>query len=85
MNNKKFKKKVHEVVKRIPPGVTFSYKEVAKRAGNRRACRAVGKILSNNKDTSIPCHRVIRADGSIGGYNEGMKEKIKKLRKEGAM
>jgi O-6-methylguanine DNA methyltransferase len=64
-----FKKHVLEVVKKIPKGTTMSYKEVAQKAGNENAARAVGMILSRNNDTSIPCHRVIHSDGSIGAYN----------------
>lgn len=76
-----FKEKVYEVVKKIPKGKVLTYKEVAKRAGNEKASRAVGNILNKNYDPSIPCHRVIRADGKIGGYNRGsyLKEKILKL------
>jgi len=74
----------------------LSYKEVAKLAGSSRAWRAVGNILSKNKDLhppkfsrktlagkQIPCHRVIRSNGEIGGYNWGIKNKIALLKKEG--
>ncbi len=60
---------VKVVVRNIPRGKTLSYKEVASRAGNPRASRAVARIMSQNIDPSVPCHRVIHADGSIGGYN----------------
>jgi len=81
---KTFKQKVLAVVSKIPKGSTLSYKEVAARAGNVRACRAVGNILNKNYDPRIPCHRVIRSDGEPGGYNRGTKMKIRRLRKEGA-
>jgi len=81
---KTFKQKVLAVVSKIPKGSTLSYKEVAARAGNVRACRAVGNILNKNHDPRIPCHRVIRSDGEPGGYNRGTKMKIRRLRKEGA-
>ena len=61
----------------------MTYGEVARRAGNPRAARAVGAILHTNYDPKIPCHRVIRSDGKIGGYNRGSKSKIKKLKSEG--
>ena len=48
----------------------MSYKEVARQAGNLNASRAVGTIMSKNADKNIPCHRVIRSDGKIGGYNK---------------
>lgn len=80
-----FKEKVLSVVKKIPKGKTLTYKEVAVRAGNSGASRAVGNILMTNYDPSVPCHRVIRSDGNPGGYNRGVKEKIKILKKEGAL
>jgi O-6-methylguanine DNA methyltransferase len=64
-----FKKHVLEVVKKIPRGTTMSYQEVAQKAGNEKAARVVGMILSRNSDTSIPCHRVIHINGSLGAYN----------------
>lgn len=84
-----FKEMVQKVVRDIPKGKTLSYKEVALRAGSPNAARAVGMIMAHNKDTSIPCHRVIRADGKIGGYNglrggkTGDKAKIALLKAEG--
>ena len=56
---------------RIPRGRTMSYKQVAKKAGNSRAARAVGTLMSKNFDPKIPCHRVIRSDGKVGDYNRG--------------
>ena len=84
MENKlSFKNKVLEVVKRIPRGEFLSYAEVAKLAGNPKAYRAVGNILNKNKDyKNIPCHRVIRSDGKIGGYNLGKRRKEDLLRAE---
>lgn len=64
-----FKEKVIEVVKQIPKGHTLTYGEVAGLAGNPRAARAVGNIMRNNKDITIACHRVVRADGKCGGHN----------------
>lgn len=78
-----FSQKVYEVVKKIPKGKVLTYKEVARRAGNVKASRAVGNILNKNHNPKIPCHRVIRSDGKLGGYNKGSKEKIKILKKEG--
>jgi methylated-DNA-[protein]-cysteine S-methyltransferase len=66
-----FTEQVHRVVKAIPPGTTLSYAGVAKLAGNPKAARAVARIMSQNFDPSIPCHRVIRSDGTLGGYNRG--------------
>lgn len=79
-----FKKKVLETVSKIPEGKVLTYKQVAKLAGSPRAYRSVGNILNKNYDPNIPCHRVIRSDGSAGGYNRGTKNKLLKLREEGA-
>ena len=78
-----FKEKVFAVVAKILKGKVLTYKEVAKLAGRPNAFRAVGNILSINKDKRIPCHRVIRSDGKIGGYNGNLGEKRALLRKEG--
>lgn len=61
----------------------MSYKEVAKLAGSPRAWRAVGNILNKNRNPQIPCHRVIKTNRMIGGYNRGLKEKTSLLKKEG--
>lgn len=79
-----FKNRVLEIVKKIPKGKTRSYKEMAKMAGRPRAYRAVGNILNKNYDKKIPCHRVIRSDGKIGGYNRGSKNKKLILEEEKA-
>ncbi len=71
------------VVSKIPRGKTMSYAEVAALAGNPRAARAVGSIMHANCDPHVPCHRVIRSDGSPGGYNRGIAAKLKRLRAEG--
>lgn len=80
-----FQEKVLRVVKNIPKGEVLSYKEVARRAGRPKAYRAVGNILSKNYDPKIPCHRVIRSDGSLGGYNRGRCQKKILLKKEGVI
>ena len=77
-----FKEKVYSVVKKIPKGKTISYKEVAKRAGFPRAWRAVGNILNKNRNSEVPCHRVIRSDGKIGGFFGGTEKKAALLQKE---
>lgn len=79
----KFKKKILDIVKKIPRGKVLSYKDVAKLAGKPKAWRAVGNILNKNLNLKIPCHRVIRSDGKIGGYNRGIKKKIALLKREG--
>lgn len=77
---------MREIVREIPKGETLTYGEVAGRAGSPNAARAVGSIMSSNFDPTIPCHRVIRADGKIGKYNRGGEErKCELLREEGAI
>lgn len=79
-----FQRKVWEVVKTIPHGETRSYKWVAEKLGNPRAVRAVGQALKKNPLPGvIPCHRVIRSDGSLGGFSRGLKKKRELLRSEG--
>jgi len=80
-----FSEKVFKVVSKIPRGKILTYKEVARRAGSPNAYRAVGNILNTNHDPKIPCHRVIRSDGTLGGYNRGHANKVKILRKEGVL
>ncbi len=63
-----FKEKVLKVISKIPEGEFLTYKEVAKKAGNLKAYRTVANILAGNKDPQIPCHRVIRHDYLVGGY-----------------
>lgn len=70
-NPSAFTESVRAVVRKIPRGSTLSYKEVAQKAGNQNAARAVARIMSQNYDPTVPCHRVIRTDGGLGGYNRG--------------
>jgi methylated-DNA-[protein]-cysteine S-methyltransferase len=80
-----FAKKVYSIVAKIPKGKTLTYKQVAYAAGSPGAFRAVGNILNKNRDTNVPCHRVIRSDGIPGGFRDGTKKKIAILQKEGAI
>ncbi|MDD2796850.1 MAG: MGMT family protein [Candidatus Pacebacteria bacterium] len=78
-----FKEKVYNVVKQIKKGKVLTYKQVAEKIGHPKSYRAVGNVLSKNTDKNIPCHRVIRSDNKIGGYNKGTLAKQKLLQKEG--
>ncbi len=80
-----FRQRVYGIVRSIPRGQTLTYQAVARRAGNPRAYRAVGNILNKNYDPAIPCHRVVRSDGKLGGYNRGSKNKKALLKKEGIL
>jgi methylated-DNA-[protein]-cysteine S-methyltransferase len=70
---------VRAAVRQIPKGETRTYGEVAKAIGHPGAARAVGTIMKNNYDPTVPCHRVIRSDGKIGAYNRGGPEKKRAL------
>jgi O-6-methylguanine DNA methyltransferase len=78
-----FAKSVLTAVSNIPRGMVMSYGEVASIVHSHRGARAVGNVLMNNFDPSVPCHRVIRADGTCGEYNRGRAIKRNLLRKEG--
>jgi AraC family transcriptional regulator, regulatory protein of adaptative response / methylated-DNA-[protein]-cysteine methyltransferase len=68
-----FEKSVWQLLKTIPPGETWSYADLAKKLGNPNATRAVGHANGKNSIAIvIPCHRVIRSDGSLGGYGGGI-------------
>jgi len=83
---KSFADRVRDVVRKIPKGTTMTYKQVATRAGNPNAARAVGAVMRTNYLDDVPCHRVVHSDGSIGNYNRGGSEKKKEiLRREGAI
>jgi len=81
-----FQQKVWTAISKIPKGKTLTYKELAIKIGKPRAVRAVGNAVGANPlPITIPCHRVIKTDGSLGGYSGkgGVKTKQKLLRKEG--
>jgi methylated-DNA-[protein]-cysteine S-methyltransferase len=66
-----FTESVKAVVRDIPKGEVRTYAEVARAAGNAKAARAVANVMAANYDPTVPCHRVIRSDGNLGGYNRG--------------
>lgn len=79
-----FSEAVYQIVSRIPRGQTMTYKEVAEAVGKPKAYRAVGNILNKNRDfENVPCYRVVRSDGKIGGYVLGRNKKERLLKEEG--
>ncbi len=81
-----FDRKVWCALLRIPYGTTVSYAEIAQDIGNPRAARSVGNANHRNPwAIVVPCHRVIRADGSFGGYGAGIHRKIQLIRHEKAV
>lgn len=80
-----FQQRCWQALRQIPPGETRSYGEQAAMLGNPKASRAVGGANgANNIAVLIPCHRVVQADGSLGGYAYGPEIKAELLRREGA-
>lgn len=77
-----FEKKVYTIVRSIPRGRVATYGIIARAAGNPNAARAIGNALNKNYSSAIPCHRVVRSDGSTGGYNRGIARKIALLQRE---
>lgn len=80
-----FQKKVWDALMKIPPGETRSYAELAAQLGQPRAARAVAGACAHNRvAVVVPCHRVVRGDGSPGGYRWGLPLKQRLLRREAA-
>ncbi len=71
MRSLSFADRVRAAVRQIKRGETRTYGEVAVAIGHPGAARAVGTVMKNNYDTSVPCHRVVRKDGTLGAYNRG--------------
>jgi len=86
----KFQKKVYQICKKIPRGRITTYKIVAEKM-KTKAYRAVGTALNKNPHgilkcegkNMVPCHRIINSNGFVGGFANGIKNKIKLLKKEG--
>ena len=81
-----FRRRALRAVARIPYGQTRSYREIARRAGNERAVRAAGTACGVNPiPIVVPCHRVLRSGGGLGGYGGGLPMKRALLRLEGVL
>ena len=79
-----FEKSVYAACGKIPKGRLSTYAQIARAIGKPQSARAVGNALNKNPFAPrVPCHRVIRSDGSVGGFASGSAEKIKMLKKEG--
>ena len=75
---------VYQLLLQIPEGKTTTYGDLATALGNPSASRLIGRILGRNPNpVTVPCHRVVKSDGSLGGYNGGIDRKIELLKKEG--
>lgn len=79
-----FQQSVWKALRAIPQGTTCTYKEIAATIGKPKAFRAVGSAVGANPIAYlIPCHRVIRTDGNLGGYHWGLERKVRMLKSEG--
>ena len=73
-----FRDRILKLVTMVPKGKVTTYKELARAMGNPKAYRAVANALARNPfPIKIPCHRVIRSNGEVGGYILGVRRKIK--------
>lgn len=83
-NKTKFEKEVLVATFKIPEGKISTYKRIAERIGRPRAYRAVGNALHKNPLAPVvPCHRVVKSDGSFGGEKNGAKVRMGLLKREG--
>ncbi|MBI5224795.1 MGMT family protein [Candidatus Micrarchaeota archaeon] len=80
-----FKARVYLAARRIHKGKVSTYREIAKKAGSPLAARAVGTIMHHNDfdHSGVPCHRVVKNNGEVGGYARGTRKKIQLLKSEG--
>jgi methylated-DNA-[protein]-cysteine S-methyltransferase len=84
--SKDFRRRALRAINRIPYGKTRSYTEIARSAGNERAVRAAGTACGSNPiPIVVPCHRVLRSSGNLGGYGGGLPMKEALLKLEGVL
>lgn len=80
-----FQRRVWEELRKIPYGATRTYSQVARAIGKPKAVRAVARACATNPvSVVVPCHRVVRQDGSLAGYRWGLDRKLKLLEQESA-
>lgn len=81
-----FRRRVLRATAKVPYGRTATYAEMATKAGSRRASRAAGSALGSNPlPIVVPCHRILRTGGNLGGYGGGLEMKERLLKLEGAL
>ncbi|HOF44343.1 MAG TPA: MGMT family protein [Candidatus Pacearchaeota archaeon] len=82
-SKKSFNEKCYSILVKIPKGKVTTYKEIARKL-NSKAYRAVGNAMNKNPYApKVPCHRVVKSNGEVGGFAFGVKKKIEMLKKEG--
>lgn len=90
MKSKSFSEKCYSILKKVPKGKITTYKFLAETL-KCKAYRAVGNAMNKNpcpgtrgtRKSQIPCHRVVKSNGEVGGFAQGTKKKISMLKKEG--
>ena len=83
-SSQSIKDKVYDILLKIPAGKVTTYGDIAKAIGQPNSSRLIGQILHNNPTpVVVPCHRVVRSNGKIGGYAYGIRKKRKLLEVEG--
>ena len=82
-SHKSFDQRCYELLLQIPKGKVTTYREIAHELGIK-AYRAVGQAMNRNPNlVEVPCYRVVKSNGEVGGYAEGLSRKIELLRQEG--
>lgn len=79
-----FSNRCYEILKKVPKGKITTYKGLAKALGNPKSYRAVGNAMNRNPHAPrVPCHRVVKSNGKVGGFAHGTNKKVSMLKKEG--
>jgi methylated-DNA-[protein]-cysteine S-methyltransferase len=82
--NMDFNSKCYSILRKVPSGKVTTYGAIAKAVGIPKSARAVGNAMNKNPySPEVPCHRVVRSDGKVGGFAFGTAKKIEMLKKEG--
>lgn len=82
-SKKSFNEKCYSILVKVPKGKVTTYKEIARKL-NSKSYRAVGNAMNKNPYApKVPCHRVVKSNGEVGGFAFGVKKKIEMLKKEG--
>lgn len=82
----KFQSECYEALKKVPKGKVITYAGLARMVGRPKAHRAVGSAMNKNPYApQVPCHRVVKSNGGLGGFATDIKVKIKRLQKEGVV
>jgi len=82
----KFQSECYEALKKVPKGKVITYAGLARMVGRPKVHRAVGSAMNKNPYApQVPCHRVVKSNGDLGGFATDIKVKIKRLQKEGVV